>query len=190
MNGEYNDRKGYAAPCDFSYQLTELTGSLQRFALSLTSNHEDARDLLQETFEKALKNREKFQEGTNLKAWTYTIMKNSYINGYRRRKNMNEIFGNPDTHHIQSGATGNMDPYSHMPEHADLPLMLKDIENEIGMLDDDMRIPFTMHVEGYKYREIADALNVKIGTVKSRIFFARKKLRESIGGGRIDVVSA
>jgi RNA polymerase sigma factor (sigma-70 family) len=81
---------------EFNYQLTNLSGNLERFALSLTSNSEDAKDLLQETFAKAITYRDKFEDNTNLKAWTFTIMKNTFINNYRRTVKSNTTFDNTE----------------------------------------------------------------------------------------------
>ena len=81
---------------EFNYQLTNLSDNLERFALSLTANKEDAKDLLQETFAKAISYRDKFADNTNLKAWTFTIMKNTFINNYRRATKANTTFDSTD----------------------------------------------------------------------------------------------
>jgi RNA polymerase sigma-70 factor (ECF subfamily) len=81
---------------EFNYQLTSLSESLERFAFSLTTNREDARDLLQETFVKAISYRDKYADDTNLKAWTFTIMKNTFINNYRRTVKSNTTFDHTD----------------------------------------------------------------------------------------------
>ena len=78
---------------EFTTALVELEPNLERFAYSLTANPDDARDLLQETFLKALTYKDKFQENTNIKAWTFTIMKNTFINDYRRRIKRQTMFG-------------------------------------------------------------------------------------------------
>lgn len=159
---------------EFNYQLTNLSGNLQRFALSLTSNSEDAKDLLQETFAKAITYRDKFEDNTNLKAWTFTIMKNTFINNYRRNVKANTTFDNTDDLYylnLNSQAT-NQTP--------DSEFSVKEIKRNINELSDDFRLPFMMHTQGYKYKEIADKLDLKIGTVKSRIFFTRKKLMEKL----------
>lgn len=159
---------------EFNYQLTNLSGNLERFALSLTSNSEDAKDLLQETFAKAITYRDKFEDNTNLKAWTFTIMKNTFINNYRRNVKANTTFDNTDDLYylnLNSQAT-NQTP--------DSEFSVKEIKRNINELSDDFRLPFMMHTQGYKYKEIADKLDLKIGTVKSRIFFTRKKLMEKL----------
>jgi RNA polymerase sigma factor (sigma-70 family) len=161
---------------EFNYQLTNLSSNLQRFALSLTSNSEDAKDLLQETFAKAITYRDKFEDNTNLKAWTFTIMKNTFINNYRRAVKSNTTFDNTeDLYYLNlSRETTHETP--------DSELSVKEIQKAIDGLDQEFKIPFMMHTQGFKYKEIADELNLKIGTVKSRIFFTRKKLMERLKG--------
>ena len=159
---------------EFNYQLTNLSSNLERFALSLTSNVEDAKDLLQETFAKAIAYRDKFEDNTNLKAWTFTIMKNTFINNYRRSVKANTTFDNTEDLYylnINKEVTG---------ETPDSEFSVKEIQKSIDQLDDDFKLPFLMHTQGFKYKEIADKLDLKIGTVKSRIFFTRKKLMEKL----------
>jgi RNA polymerase sigma factor (sigma-70 family) len=161
---------------EFNYQLTNLSGNLERFARSLTSNHEDALDLLQETFAKAITYREKFEDNTNLKAWTFTIMKNTFINNYRRAVKANTTFDNTDDLYFLNL---NKETTISTP---DSEYSVKEIQKSIDELDIEFKQPFLMHTQGYKYKEIADHLNLKIGTVKSRIFFTRKKLMEKLKG--------
>lgn len=162
---------------EFNYQLTSLSDSLQRFAYSLTTNREDARDLLQETFVKAISYRDKFADDTNLKAWTFTIMKNTFINNYRRLAKANTTFDHSDDlYYLNLSRESNLEtPESTLSE--------KEIQKHINNLEDEFKVPFTMHLQGYKYKEIADNLGLKIGTVKSRIFFTRKRLISSLGVG-------
>ncbi len=161
---------------EFNYQLTNLSSNLERFALSLTSNMEDAKDLLQETFVKAITYRDKFEENTNLKAWTFTIMKNTFINNYRRNVKANTTFDHTDDLYYLNI---NTESKSTTP---DSEYSVKEIQKSIAELTDEFRLPFVMHTQGYKYKEIADILDLKIGTVKSRIFFTRKKLMEKLKG--------
>ena len=155
---------------EFNFQLTSLSENLERFALSLTMNREDAKDLLQETFTKAISYRDKFSDNTNLKAWTFTIMKNTFINNYRRASKANTTFDNTDDLYYLNL---NKESRNETPES---DLSTKEINKAINELDDEFRVPFLMHTQGFKYKEIAEELNLKIGTVKSRIFFTRKKL--------------
>ncbi len=157
---------------EFNHQLLSMEGNLERFALSLTANRDDARDLLQETYLKALSSRDKFTHPTNLKAWVYTIMKNTFINNYRRAKRQNTAVDQTDDLYYLNNAKP-----SHSPDPSS-SYSAREIEGKIEALEEEFRIPFNMHREGYKYKEIAKKLGLKIGTVKSRIFFTRKKLME------------
>jgi len=159
---------------EFNYQLTSLSANLERFALSLTSNREDAKDLLQETFAKAITYRDKFEDNTNLKAWTFTIMKNTFINNYRRNVKSNTTFDHTDDLYYL-----NLRNESELST-PDSEYSVKEIQKSIQELTDEFRLPFVMHTQGFKYKEIAEKLNLKIGTVKSRIFFTRKKLMEKL----------
>jgi RNA polymerase sigma factor (sigma-70 family) len=159
---------------EFNHQLTSLEDALERFAMSLTMNRDDALDLVQETYLKALTNRERFLNDTNLKAWVYTIMKNSFINNYRRSVRENTTFDNSkDLYYLNNSNKVN----DSSPEGS---YSAAEIQSYIDKLEDDLRIPFQMHQEGYKYKEIAEEMNLKIGTVKSRIHFGRKKLMEAV----------
>jgi RNA polymerase sigma-70 factor, ECF subfamily len=157
---------------EFHYKLINLQENLMRFAYSLTADRDDAKDLVQETFLKALKNSDKFINETNLKAWTYTILKNTFINNYRSSiRHGTYIDQSKEGSDKQiMAAYGSDDP--------DSIYASKELEKAIETLHDDYKLPFKMHHEGFKYKEIAETLDLKIGTVKSRIFFTRKKLIE------------
>lgn len=159
---------------EFNYQVTLQQESLRVFARSLTSNADDASDLLQETILKAIKYREKFIDPSNLKAWLYTIMKNTFINGYRRRQRVQMVLDTSKEGYLLDTAG----PVTYTS--ADSAMNLERIYTEIEMLDDSLRAPFIKHYEGYKYKEIAEELDLPIGTVKSRIFAARKQLMSSL----------
>jgi RNA polymerase sigma factor (sigma-70 family) len=155
---------------EFNHQLVTLERKLSCLASSLTSNREDAKDLIQETFAKAISHRDKFEDNTNLAAWTITIMKNTFINNYRRHLRTKTTFDyTDDLYYLNLKIITKS-------ESPDSKYFAKEIQKLIDELGDDFKIPFTMHTQGYKYQEIADELGLKIGTVKSRIFFARKKL--------------
>jgi RNA polymerase sigma-70 factor (ECF subfamily) len=155
---------------EFNNQLVEIETNLKRFAMGLTSDHDTALDLVQDTLVKAMVNKEKFVDYTNLKAWVFTIMKNTFINNYRRNLKENTIIdGTQDLFYLnQPQGKDSFSPESEFSRG--------EIEEAIESLGDEFRIPFRMHLEGYKYKEIADELGLKIGTVKSRIFFTRQKL--------------
>ena len=159
---------------EFNAEFDALTQVLERFAYKLTKNQEEAKDLFQETAFRAMSNREKFRPGTNLKAWLLTIMKNIFINNYRKKMKANTIIDSTDNlYYINSGST-----VIHNGAYSNI--MMDELEGMIENLDESLRVPFEMHYLGYKYQEIADKLRLPLGTVKSRIFFARKALKKMI----------
>lgn len=155
---------------EFNNSLIGMRSNLQKFAMHLTYDRDTALDLVQDTYLKAIINKEKFVDYSNLKAWVFTIMKNTFINNYRHNTKSNTIIdGTRDLYYLnQPHDKGFISPESNYSEI--------EMEKAIDSLEDEFRIPFRMHIEGYKYREIADELGLKIGTVKSRIFFTRQKL--------------
>jgi RNA polymerase sigma factor (sigma-70 family) len=155
---------------EFNSSLIGMKPNLQRFAMSLTSDRDTALDLVQDTYLKAITYKDKFVDYTNLKAWVFTILKNTFINNYRRNIKENTIIdGTQDLYYInQPHDKGFISPESSYAEG--------EIKRAINSLDNEFRIPFQMHLEGFKYKEIAAELGLKIGTVKSRIFFTRQKL--------------
>ena len=141
------------------------------FAYMLTSNRDDAYDLLQDTTLKALDNEDKYAEGTNLKGWLFTIMRNIFINNYRRVSRAATVVDTTDNQYlINISAESEQEP-------PDGTYTANEITAAINSFSDEYRIPFSMHVAGYKYNEIAEKMNLPLGTIKSRIFFARKKLQ-------------
>jgi RNA polymerase sigma-70 factor (ECF subfamily) len=144
------------------------------FAYKLTKNSEEAKDLYQETAFRAISNVDKFIPGTNLKAWLLTIMKNIFINNYRKNVKTRTIIDSTDNlYYINSGTAS-------IRNSAESNIMMNELGSMVESLDESLRIPFEMHYLGHKYQEIADTLNLPLGTVKSRIFFARKELKEMI----------
>ncbi len=159
---------------EFNHRLMGLQNNLKYFAYTLTSNYEDAQDLVQETYLKAITNREKFTDNTNLKAWTFTIMKNTFINNYRQNVRSNTILDKTDDlYYLNLSKESGIG----LPDSA---FSVKEIKKAIGKISEEQRTPFEMYNQGFKYKEIAEKLNLSIGTVKSRIFFTRKKLMESL----------
>lgn len=158
---------------DFNLKIEEVSQYLHSFALNLTKNSEDAKDLYQETTYRALVNRDKFAPDTNLKAWLFTIMKNIFINNYRKKMKANTIMDSTNNLFLlNSGGTE--------INEGETTMFMKELEGMIASLEETLRIPFIMHYEGFKYQEIADELDLPLGTIKSRIFFARKELKTMI----------
>lgn len=148
--------------------------SLKPAALRLTRSSEEANDLIQETILKALNNQDKFREGTNIKAWLYTIMRNTFITQYHRLiKRKTFIDNSDDLHLLQSPASSVENMGIHNLEEAT-------IRKEIEALPDAYQYPFMMYFTGYKYQEIAEMMDIPLGTVKNRIHVARKFLKEAL----------
>ncbi|MEO6721172.1 MAG: RNA polymerase sigma factor [Ferruginibacter sp.] len=162
------------AAIDFNQLLLKNTEFLKPFAVTLTRDNEVAKDLLQETMFRALANKEKYNVGTNIKAWLYTIMRNIFINNYRRKAKQNTIFDSTSNDFL---INYNQVTISNAAEGA---LRMKDIQKAIYGLPEIFRSPFMLYFEGYKYHEIADMLKEPLGTIKSRIHFARKLLKEQL----------
>lgn len=159
---------------EFHQKFNQMSSVLHSFAYNLTKNVEDAKDLFQETAFRAMRNQDKFRPGTNLKAWLFTIMKNIFINNYRKRVKANTITDSTDNlYYINSGKNV-------IKNGAESSIMMKELSYIIDRLDDSIKIPFMMHYKGYKYQEIAEHLDLPLGTIKSRIFFARKELKQAI----------
>jgi len=159
---------------EFNELLLGNANPLRPFAVSLTRDQEIAKDLFQETLYKALANQDKYSTGTNIKAWLFTIMRNIFINDYRRRSKQRTIFDNGTNETlINSGKIG-------IRNEGEYSLQLKEIHRAIHQLPQIFKIPFLLHFEGYRYHEISEALNEPLGTIKSRIHFARKLLKEQL----------
>lgn len=161
---------------EFSLQIAGLRSLLQDFTRQFTLDHEESRDLVQDTMLKALVYRDKFRDDTNLKGWLFTIMRNTFINSYRRNKRTKKL----------SDATKEFIFHSTEDEHTfNRPhenLEFNEIWNNVNSLKDEFLTPFKMHCTGYKYHEIAKHLGIPIGTVKNRIFQARKEIQKNLQG--------
>lgn len=159
---------------EFNTSIEQYRGILHGFAYNLTKDFEDAKDLFQETAYRAVKNRDKFMPGTNLKAWLFTIMKNIFINNYRKKVKMNTVIDRTDNNFYLNSGTQTI------RNEGDGNIMMEELTSMINGLEDGIRIPFERHYQGFKYQEIADEMDLPLGTVKSRIFFARKELKDLI----------
>ncbi len=158
---------------EFNTKFNNLESLLFGFAMKLTKNRDRSRDLMQETTLRAFKNKDRFREGTNFKAWITTIMRNSFINEYRKQRTRNKA-EQPveDILHLANDAV--------VGEKATSSIMMQELTGIVSQLSDTYRIPFTMFYNGYHYNEIAESMNLPIGTIKSRIFFARKQLKAAV----------
>ena len=162
----------------FKTSVLGMQGNLLSFALKLTANREEAQDLVQDTTLKALRNEAKFVENTNFKGWMLTIMRNIFINNYRKSARENTMVdSSEDLFHLNLCQESGL-------ETPDGAYACNEISAIIAGFSLEYREPFSMHVAGYKYEEIAEKLQMPLGTVKSRIFFARKKLRDLLSDYR------
>jgi RNA polymerase sigma-70 factor, ECF subfamily len=161
---------------EFQQQLLSLRQQLYYFALSLTKDRDNAQDLLQESMLRAITFRDRFQDNTNFKAWTYTIMKNIFINGHRRGKRTRLLLDSVEREHEVVRKVES-------PASTEANVKRGEIDRSLERLDPSFRTPFTMHHEGYKYHEIALQMGIPIGTVKSRIHQARQRLQEMLTDG-------
>lgn len=153
-------------------RLMDLQSNMLNFAYMLTSNRDDAQDLLQDTTLKVLDNYDKYTENTNFKGWVFTIMRNIFINNYRRAVRSNTVVDRTeDLYHLNLP----QDSGYQTPEGA---FGVNEISEAIADFPEKYRIPFSMHVAGYKYNEIAEHMHLPLGTIKSRIFFARQALQQ------------
>ena len=163
---------------NFQTKLLSLQGNLLNFAYMLTSNRDDAYDLLQDTTLKVLDNEDKYVENVNFKGWVFTIMRNIFINNYRKVvRSATIIDQTEDLYHLTL-------PQESGLETPDGSFAANESTHAINEFSDDYRIPFSMHVAGYKYNEIAEKMNLPLGTVKSRIFFARQRLQKKLADYR------
>jgi RNA polymerase sigma-70 factor (ECF subfamily) len=159
---------------EFKNKVHKEGSSLRHYAYQLTRNVEDTNDLVQDTMLKAFTYQDKFTDGTNLKGWLYTIMKNTFINNYRRMVKRNTFIDQTDNDFYLDSVA----PL--VKNQGELNFMMKDMEHAIEKLPMSLKKPFTMNFKGFKYHEISEILHIPIGTVKTRIFVARRELREQL----------
>lgn len=159
---------------EFGRQLSDLQPGLFRYALGLKLSRDDAKDLVQETFLKAIQNKNRYSDNGYLKAWTYTILRNTFINNYRRNTIQNTMIDRTEgSYYINQSICGSSD-------NPDSAYSFKEINSNIELLHKKFKTPFRMYIDGYKYKEISEAIKLKIGTVKSRIFIARQLLKDQL----------
>ena len=158
----------------FTQNLLNVQADLRNFAFKLTADYEDANDLLQETTLKALDNEDKYTDETNFRGWMYTIMRNLFINNYRKTvRDQTYVDRTDNQYYLNSG----VDVEGDSTEGA---YDAKEMRRIVNSLPKEYRLPFSMFVAGFKNREIAERLHLPLGTVKSRIFFSRQKLQEAL----------
>jgi RNA polymerase sigma factor (sigma-70 family) len=159
---------------EYSSQIVKVSKSLKPFAIKLTKDVEDANDLLQDTLIKGYTNRDKFSDGTNLKAWLFTIMKNTFITNYQKMVRRNTFIDVTDNLHFINSTENSAQNLGTST------FVQSDLVKALNKLEEDYLSPFMMYFSGYKYHEIAVSLEIPIGTVKNRIHIARKELKEML----------
>lgn len=163
---------------EFEMAIARLQPTLKSLTHRLTFDRDESCDLVQETVLKALLYRDKFSRDTNLKGWLFTIMRNTYINQYRKTKRVRTVQGTTrELHHLQ---VEDSHTFNRPQERAEF----KEIWHAVHAIREDLLVPFKMHLSGYKYEEIAGRLSIPIGTVKNRIFNARKEIQKKLQGYR------
>lgn len=150
-----------------------ISNKLYGYALRLTGNNMEAEDLVQETVFRAYKNLNSYHDGSNFKAWMNTIMRNMFINNYRKQK-QREATGAMENYTLEKGQFVLNEGYHNLRQDEFLGALRK--------LDEIYLRPLLMVGEGYQYEEMAKSLNIPIGTLKSRIHHGRKKLRKILKG--------
>lgn len=161
---------------EFTTQVAGMRSTLQSFTRRFTNDRDESLDLVQDTMLKALTYKDKFQQDTNLKGWLFTIMRNTFINNYRRNQRARI---SKDSSKDQFVLNMREDHTFRQPQES---MEFKEIWRNVHNLKDELLTPFKMHVSGYKYHEIADHLQIPIGTVKNRIFHARKEIQKNLSG--------
>jgi len=158
----------------FQKSLLGLQENMMNFALTLTANRDDAQDLLQDTTLKVLDNQDKYVDNVNFKGWVLTVMRNIFINNYHKVVRTQTIVDqNADLYNLDVMSESGFDS-------PDGSYQLGEINQAIENLENELRVPFSLYLSGYKYHEIAEQLGLPLGTIKSRIFFARKELQDTL----------
>ena len=158
---------------DFNTMLMGNADFLKPVAVSLTRDRDSALDLLQETLYRALVNQDKYNLGTNIKAWLYTIMRNIFINDYRRKTKQRAVFENTTDEQFVNLNKG-------VANEGESNIRMKEIKQAVEQLPEIYKTPFKLYFDGYHYNEIAKSLKEPLGTIKSRIHFARKLLKDQL----------
>jgi RNA polymerase sigma factor (sigma-70 family) len=162
---------------EFGQQIQEALEQLKPAAYRLTRDSNEAKDLLQETYLKAFTQQSKFLSGSNLNAWIYTIMRNIFINNYQRLMRRKTFLDGTELQFFINSPRVENNNKNYILES----LASVELKKALKNLDTNERRPFLMYFTGYKYQEIAEKLSIPLGTVKTRIYNARKILQQELG---------
>lgn len=157
-----------------NHQICTHQSCLEKFAFSFTKDVENANDLVQDTLIKAIRYHHLYKAGTNLRGWLFTIMRNTFINDYRRDGRKNALIQTSDdlsSFQLKQSAAKN---------YGEGKFVMEDINKAMARLQPEYSGPFLRYFEGYKYHEIAEELSIPIGTVKTRIHMARQFLKNEL----------
>lgn len=159
---------------EYTVKVVEMRSALEQFTYRFTADRDEALDLVQDTILRALTYRDRFKSDVNLKGWLFTIMRNTFINNYRksrREKTSRDTTKELYFLNVEDDYTFNSPESNYEYE---------DVWKNVNEIREELVIPFKMHLSGYKYHEIADHLKIPIGTVKNRIFHARKEIQKKL----------
>ena len=155
--------------------------ALKTFAYHLSYNEEDANDLVQETYMKAHRFIDKYDQGTNAKAWLFKILKNAYINEYRKKSKRPQKVDFEDIVSYQNSDSASSSKYLDLRQEIFENMMGDEVTIAINSLPIDFRTVILLcDIEGFTYEEISKIIDVPIGTVRSRLFRARNMLKEKL----------
>lgn len=162
-------------------KILAIQSNLLKYAYVLTSDRDSAYDLVQDTTLKALDSQDKFTDNSNFVGWMFTIMRNLFINEYRRQaRSVVDVDHSDDLFKLDApSVTSREDP--------DESFAVAEIMSVIDSYPEEYRVPFRLYLAGYRYSEIARRMHLPLGTVKSRIFFARRRLRHDLDDYREDL---
>jgi len=165
----------------FQKNLLSMQENMMNFALMLTANTADAQDLTQDTTLKVLDNQDRFVDNLNFAGWVLTVMHHLFVNNYRKLMQTHTLIDRKaDLYNLEIEDTeGRYSP--------DSSFRILEITKAINKLNDSLKVPFSMYMSGYKYTEIAERLGTPLGTIKSRIFFARQELQKELENSDYDI---
>lgn len=166
---------------DFEREAMPHINALYNFALRMTGNADDAHDLVQETYLKAFRFFDKFEQGTNCKAWLFRIMKNSYINMYRKEAKEPDKVDFDEVKEFYNSVRSSASDSNDLQEKIFGNLLDDEVTNALQSLPEDFRtVVILCDIEGFTYEEIADFIEAPIGTVRSRLHRGRKMLQKKL----------